>query len=216
MGRKAENTMRIKELEEELSEERIAEHFRLGEQITESAEYTRLARRTVTRSIIIALIFVIVLIATLQYYNPRIVNEKSMEDTLGPKDCVVLAIQAYDKAEVKYGDMIMVETLLLDEKGQSRDLIKRVIGLPGDTVAVRGGSVYRNGELLHEPYTKDGFTDGEMAPQVVPENGLFLLGDNRQISIDSRDARVGYVDKDQIIGKVVFRLLPLSRIGIPR
>ena len=93
----------------------------------------------------------------------------------------------------------------------SKDFIKRVIGLPGDTVEVRRKGVYVNGEPLEEPYTR--FADGrnadglvrtrdDMPPVRVPEGKLFVMGDNRDRSYDSRFW--GFVDMDAVIGKALF------------
>jgi abortive infection bacteriophage resistance protein len=73
--------------------------------------------------------------------------------------------------------------------------------------------VYRNGQVLAEPYTRDGYTNGGMDETVVPEGELFLLGDNRVVSIDSRDPSVGFVSEDLIVGKAVLRLFPFNQIG---
>jgi len=215
MGTKAENFKIIKELDEELSDEKIAELFQIDEDgFNGTAARRRSKRKMTARSLIILLVIVLCVVVVLQFFSPRIVNERSMENTITVRDCVVLALQAYSSSEAEYGDIIMLETYLLDTEGRARDLVKRVIGLPGDMVEVRDGSVFLNGQRLDEPYTKDVVTDGEMAPEQVPEGCLFVLGDHRKISIDSRDARVGYVKNEQIIGKVVFRLLPLSKSGV--
>ena len=92
-------------------------------------------------------------------------------------------------------------------------LIKRIIGLPGDKISVSDGVVYRNGEALVEDYTMEGFTTGEVAEMVVPEGEMFVMGDNRTVSLDSRSEEVGCVDMEEILGKAVFRLYPFDKIG---
>ena len=214
MGTKAENSRKIRELEEELSDEKIAELFQIdGENAAQSEMWVSHSRRLTARHLIVILGIVLGIVIALQFFTARIVNERSMEDTIAPRDCIILALKAYNFSEIQNGDIIMIETYILDERGYARDLIKRVIGLPGDTIEIRDGGVYRNGQLLQEPYMKGDYTGGDIAPEKVPDGRLFVLGDNRQISIDSRDVRVGYVEFEQIIGKVVFRLLPFSRIG---
>jgi len=162
------------------------------------------------------LIAVAVLILILQFYKPTIVFEHSMEDTLHPEDYVFLAKKAYVFGDVEYGDIVVFESKLMDERLRPKSLIKRVIGLPGDIIEIRDEYVYRNGERIDEPYIKDGITPGDMMPVTVPEEALFVLGDNRLVSMDSRVASVGFVSLDTVSGKVIFRLFPLSKAGVIR
>ena len=94
-------------------------------------------------------------------------------------------------------------------------LIKRVIGIPGDWIEMDAdGTVYRNGEKLDEPYAEQiafGECDLEF-PYQVPQEQYFVLGDMRESSIDSRNTLIGCVGKDQIVGKVFFRIWPLKAI----
>lgn len=161
----------------------------------------------------IAIAFVVIIIV-LQFIRPTIVFEHSMEDTLHPEDYVFLARQAYLFNDVEFGDIVVFESLLLDENGRSKNLIKRVIGLPGDVIEVKNDYVYRNGELLIETYTKDGLTIGDIPAVTVPEDSYYVMGDNRQVSKDSRNSSVGFVAEDKIKGKVFFRLFPISNIGL--
>ena len=159
------------------------------------------------------LIAVGVIILVLQFIKPTIVFEHSMENTLHPEDYVFLARQAYTFGDVKFGDIVVFESTLLDERGVKKNLIKRVIGLPGDVIAIQEDAVYRNGDRLYEPYTKDGVTLGEMSPITVPADAYFVMGDNRLVSTDSRSEAVGFVQEDKLEGKVVFRLFPISSAG---
>ena len=154
-----------------------------------------------------------VIIIILQFVKPTIVFEHSMEDTLHPQDYVFLARQAYLFNDIQYGDIVVFKSALMDEKGTYKNLIKRVIGLPGDVISIQDDAVYRNGERLDEPYTKDGVTLGEMAPVTVPLDAYFVMGDNRQVSTDSRSGIVGFVQETRIDGKVFFRLFPISKAG---
>ena len=95
-------------------------------------------------------------------------------------------------------------------------LIKRLIGLPGDIIDIGGdGTVYVNSEAIDEPYLSEkaiGECDIEL-PCQVPENRYFVLGDHRAVSIDSRSTAVGCIAEENVIGKVVFRVLPVKDFG---
>lgn len=99
-----------------------------------------------------------------------------------------------------YGDIV-----LFDNDG--RVLVKRVEGLPGDTVGIRGGVLYRNGEPVDEPYLGRGVDAGsDFEGTPVPDGAVFVLGDNRYESMDSRSENVGNVRSGSIIGKMVCKL----------
>ncbi|EOT40575.1 signal peptidase I [Enterococcus columbae] len=100
----------------------------------------------------------------------------------------------------------------------NRLLVKRVIGLPGDTVDIdKKGQVTVNGKALKEPYVKN-LVKGEVnikLPFEVPQERYFVLGDDRETTIDSRNSIVGTVAPDQLVGKVVLRVWPFERFGNP-
>jgi len=148
----------------------------------------------------------------LTFIKPSIVMEHSMENTFVEGDYLILLRQHYRIfSSPKRGDIIVFHTSLADGNGRSKDLIKRVIALPGETIAISGGVVYIDGKPLEEPYLKDGYTNTSMSEMTVPEGMLFCMGDNRLNSLDSRT--LGFVDQKRIVGKAVFRLFPLSKIG---
>lgn len=95
-------------------------------------------------------------------------------------------------------------------------LVKRYIAGPGEWINLdESGNVFINGEPLDEPYLTEksyGQTNIEL-PYQVPDERYFLMGDNREVSIDSRNTTVGCVEKDQIVGKIVFRIWPLNKFG---
>jgi signal peptidase I len=94
-------------------------------------------------------------------------------------------------------------------QGQVKDLIKRVIGLPGDTVEAHDGKVFVNGKAINEPYLGPGITTGPLEPQKIPANHYWVMGDNRGNSKDSRF--FGPIDKSLIIGRAFVRVWPVSR-----
>lgn len=96
---------------------------------------------------------------------------------------------------------------------EKNNLIKRVIGLEGDIINIKNGNLYINNELQKETYIKESTTAKSSIayPLEVPEGKLFVLGDNREYSLDSRD--FGLIDVEQVKGKVIFRLAPFGRFG---
>ena len=112
-----------------------------------------------------------------------------------------------------YSDVVIVDSYI----PYGKPLVKRVIGKAGDTIDIdfEAGIVYRNGAALEEPYTAEPtylFESVEF-PITVPDGCLFLMGDNRNNSTDSRDVSVGCVDERDIMGAAVLRVLPFGKIG---
>ena len=169
--------------------------------------YLRLLRSTINALIVTAA--VAALIATLVLPVLQIYGS-SMTPTLTEGD-IVLSLKT-DK--LKQGDIVCFYYA-------NRVLVKRVIGLPLDTVTIdENGSIYVNDstEPLEEPYVKKkslGECDIEF-PVQVPEGAYFLVGDERDTSIDSRSSTVGFVTRDEILGKLFFTIWPLRNIGIVR
>jgi signal peptidase I len=159
-------------------------------------------------------IAVVIAIVIMQFIKPTIVKEHSMENTLHPDDYIFLSKQAYSfGSEPERGDIVVFRSSLESDDGTAKNLIKRVIAVGGDTVSIRDGVVFVNENPLEEPYIKDDYTDGQMPEIAVPDGDLFLLGDNRQSSRDSRDPSVGFISDDRLIGKAVFRVFPFSGFG---
>jgi len=160
------------------------------------------------------LVSIVVAVIILQVIKPTIVKETSMQPTLYENNYIFLSKQAYLFGEPKQGDIIVFHSNLKTETGKEKLLIKRIVGLPGDKISIIEGKVYINGEELKEPYIFEQYTSGILEETEIPEGSLFVMGDNRQNSADSRDASVGYIKLDDIVGKAVFRLYPFKDIGI--
>ncbi|MCR5481264.1 MAG: signal peptidase I [Clostridia bacterium] len=157
-------------------------------------------------------IAIIIAVLVMQFIKPTIVKESSMEPTLYANNYLFLSKQSYTFSEPERGDIVVFHTSLTTADGKEKLLIKRVIGLPGDEISISEGQVYINGEAINEPYIKDGFTPGYVEPLVVPEDSLFVMGDNRVVSIDSRSETVGCIKISAIVGKAFLRLYPFDQI----
>ncbi|MGD8996764.1 MAG: signal peptidase I [Anaerolineae bacterium] len=130
---------------------------------------------------------------------------QSMEPTLHSSQRVVIEKVSYRLHGPRRGDIVVI-----DSSDQSEMLIKRVVGLPGETVEVKNGRVSVNGELLEEPWTvKQG--GGHFGPQTVPPLHVFVLGDNRGASNDSRN--FGAVPIDDIVGQAWISYWPPGDVG---
>ncbi len=141
---------------------------------------------------------------------PFYVGSESMVPTLMVWDRVLINKLAYDLAEPQRGDIVLFES----PAGGKDPLIKRVVGLPGETIEFRGGTLYVDGEPQPEPYLLERRPDGKpYGPQKVPEGHVFVMGDNRDNSFDSRF--FGPVPEENLIGESLFRFWPPGRAGVP-
>ena len=183
----------LTELESELKRERYRER------------YIRTIRSTVFTLITVAAMAV--LIATL-WMPVLLIYGSSMTPTLEDGDVVV----SRKTGAMKQGDIVAFYY-------NNRLLVKRYIAGPGDWVNLdKDGRVFVNGELLEEPYVDEydyGETNVEF-PYQVPESRIFVLGDHRSVSIDSRNSSVGCVADEQIVGELIFKVWPLQGFGLVR
>ncbi len=178
--------------------------------------------------VVIAALFISMIIKAFIFSTYK-VNMVSMENTLYEGHNVIVYKTGYFFSTPKHNDIIV----FMHEEGQFKsifkylpiknpgevDYIKRVIGLPGDQIDIReDGYVYRKSagdtdfKKLDEPYAK-GRTEshGMQLPFTVPEGKMFVMGDNRESSLDSR--QIGPIDIDSVIGKAVLRIWPFSQFG---
>lgn len=180
----------------------LAEIQRERKRIRRGTYYRQALRGTI--SVLIVVAAVAVLITTL--FLPILqISGDSMSPTLEHDEIVILL----KTKEFEPGDLIGFYY-------QGKILLKRVIALPEDEVAIDAdGNVYVNGALLEEPYVTDkGLGDCDLEfPYKVPGTGYFVMGDQRSNSVDSRNTVVGAISREDIIGKVFIRVWPLPRIG---
>ncbi len=137
------------------------------------------------------------------------IPSESMIPTLRVGDRVLVNKFIYRFTEPERGDILVFESV----EGGSEDLIKRVVAVPGDTIAVRRGKVVLNGERQREPYANKKYPDRSFSPPTtIPKGHVFVMGDNRANSRDSRF--FGPVPKGKIEGEAFLRFWPLGRIGL--
>ena len=146
--------------------------------------------------------FIVFLVIIIRTYiaTPVRVDGNSMRKTLEDGDILLL----YKMAKFERNDIIV-----LDEKEDEEIIIKRIIALPGETIKIQNGKIYINDKEYNDEFAYGDTSDYEQV--TLDEDEYFILGDNRLISKDSR--YFGTITEDEIIGKVVFRFWPFSKIG---
>lgn len=152
-----------------------------------------------------------IFLMTVVFTNAR-VPTGSMKDTINEDDRLIGLRLAYVAAEPQRGDIVIFKY----PDDESTKYVKRVIGLPGETVSFRDGDVYIDGKLLEEDYIREPHSTQAVnaTEYTVPENSYFMLGDNRKNSKDARYWTNTYVTKDKIVAKVLFRYFDGAKKGI--
>lgn len=176
-----------------------------------------------------ALVIAVVFAFLIRHFvvSPIIVDGPSMQPTLYDADQMIVNKFLYRVTEPKRFDIVIFHAT------REQDFIKRVVGLPGEHVAIKNDVLYINGEKVEEAFLENSSLSGpgsslpkiirnfklEDLPgdyEVIPPGHVFVLGDNRYNSRDSRDRLIGLVSMDEIIGKATFIYWPPSRIGAVR
>ena len=140
------------------------------------------------------------------------VSGESMKNTLDHGDQLIV-----DKITYRFRDPERFDIIVFPvHYKENTYYIKRIIGLPGETVQIADGTIYINGQVLEESYGREVMQDPGIAaePITLGEDEYFVLGDNRNQSSDSRDPSVGLIHRDEIIGRAWLRIWPLDSFGI--
>jgi signal peptidase I len=174
-------------------------------------------RRTIEWLAIVAVAVVVALVMRIYVVQTFYIPSTSMTPTLQVGDRILVDKLAYHLHGVGRGDIIVFNApadVGPDCDTTDKVLVKRVIGLPGETISDRGGKVYINGKVLDQswlPKHTPSTVTGPFKATHIPANDYFVMGDDRIVSCDSRIW--GFVKRSEIIGKVDMRIWPLSRIG---
>ncbi len=160
-------------------------------------------KENIREIIIYASIILFIILLRTFIITPVRVNGNSMNNTLHNGEILLL-----DKISYRFSDIKRFDIVVINYKNER--LIKRVIGLPGESLKVSDGNLYINDKLTKEDYL-DEITDDFIYDGVIKENCYFVMGDNRDDSLDSR--YFGCFDKKDILGKTNFTLFPFSKFG---
>lgn len=144
----------------------------------------------------------------------RLIPTSSMVPTVPVNSRILVNRLVYDFSEPQFQDIVVFEPTesTKQEVGRGDDMLKRVIGLPGDIIVIVDGQLYRNGQAVDEPYISEPM-DYEFGPVEVPEGCVFLLGDNRNYSFDAHLWSDPFVPIDNVKGKAFFLYWPKENFG---
>lgn len=171
-----------------------------------------------------AAIILVVLIIRIFIFEPVRVDGPSMDTTLADGQVLILNKLRYRMTDIKRYDIVVleVEQTSYNEKTKKTEIettriIKRVIGLPNEVIEIKDNKVYADGVELDNSFASSKSEDFDMSKiglTKIPGDCYLVMGDNRAVSLDSRSEDIGIIKKDQIIGRAVFRIWPLNKIGV--
>lgn len=160
----------------------------------------------------IVIILIVVLIRTF-IITPVVVSGDSMKPNLNNGELLLIQKIGYNSKTIKRFDIVVVKTKNND--GKEEEIIKRVIGLPNEHVSYKKNKLYVNDQVVTENYkyrdTEDFNLEEICTCKSIPEGKYLVLGDNRPVSKDSR--QIGLIDEEDIVGKAIVRIWPLTSIG---
>lgn len=160
----------------------------------------------------VIIIVVVVLIRTF-IATPVVVSGDSMKPNFNNGELLLIRKIGYSGNSIERFDVVVIK--VVDEDGKEEEIIKRIIGLPGEHISYKNNQLYVDDNLVEESYTfrdtKDFNLEEVCTCSSIPEGKYLVLGDNRPISKDSRI--IGLIDEDEIVGKAIVRIWPLNKIG---
>lgn len=192
--------------------EQAARDELLASRPPQAAEQKGAARNTVEWIVILSGALLAAFLIKTFLFQAFYIPSGSMEPTLNIGDRVLVNKLSYQWGDIERGDLIVFSRpdLPAGSEAAVKDLIKRVIALPGETIETRDGSVFINGSRLEEPYLPAGTYSDNVERQKIPAGTVWVMGDNRG---NSRDSRVlGPVDADTIHGRAFVRIWPVGNL----
>lgn len=154
--------------------------------------------------------FTIVILLWAFVFRLSTVKGESMEPTLYEHEWLFVNKVAYELGTPKAGDVVILKDPS-EGPDKKKFLVKRIIGVPGDTIEGRGGQLYVNGELRVEPYTDSPIEDGDFGPVKVEDGKYFIMGDNRRLGASKDSRTFGEVPKSLLLGRTEFIMWPIVR-----
>ncbi len=146
-----------------------------------------------------------------------VVDGPSMKDTLHSGESLLV-----EKVSKHFTDPKRYAIIIFDppeevkeDKDKNDYFVKRLFGLPGETIEIKDGKIYINGEIIDDHYGKDPMTEEDNMKITLAEDEFFVLGDNRSLSLDSRTEELGPIKRDMLVGRMLLRVWPLSQFGVP-
>lgn len=161
---------------------------------------------------IISYVLIILAVITIRIFifDPVRVDGPSMNTTLSDGEVIILNKYEYRKKDIKRYDIVVI-------KIDGKRIIKRVIGLPNEVIEIKDNKVYANGKELDNSFTSsisEDWTMSDIGLKKIPGDCYLVLGDNREVSLDSRYNEVGVIKKEQILGKASLIVWPLNKIKV--
>ena len=162
------------------------------------------------KEVLIALAIVLCITAVIK---PTIVRGSSMEPSLNEGDYLIVNKLAYCSHSPRRGDIIVLKNSNSTSTLEDKLLIKRVCAIAGDDISIDGSVVSVNGAIIDEHYlSNDPIQEDITKKWDVPQGCVFVMGDHRSVSLDSRSDEVGFIEENDIVGRAIVRLYPFSQI----
>ena len=201
--------------EEKLDEEVDSKHSE--ERKKGKAEEKKKKKRSPVSYAIEFAIYIILILGCVFWVPEHVIrrtvgNGESMENTLHTGESLLV-----EKVSYRFNDPQRYDIIVFYPEGRDVDeyYVKRIFGLPGETIQITGNDIYINGEKIEDGFAKNGMDDPGIAaePLTLADDEYFVLGDNRMVSLDSRDPDLGPIKAEDIAGHVILRIWPLKKFG---